>query len=164
MCFHCEPYFVSYWWFFLVCFDRIWSGLECPVDHWWNIQRDSNGKLKMEETVCICSQPPLVNSSTPVTWWPLFGPCPSIYPEAHPSLQRSSQNCTSSAKCCSVFLPADLLNVKWVSALRVCLSQWCWVIHATSSCVGKCAEEEAGHVPSDMSYGFKMLNAFANRY
>lgn len=88
--------FVSYWSFFLFFFDRIWS-VQLIIN-----ETSSESKLKMtlEEPVCICLQPPLVNSSTPVTWWPLFGPCPSIYPEAHPSLQRSTQNCTSSAKCC----------------------------------------------------------------
>lgn len=100
-----EPYFVLYW----GCFGLFWQDLEWPeVSSWSLMKHPARERRQVKNDFrgnCICLQPPLVNSSTPVTWWPLFGPCPSIYPEAHPSLQRSSQNCTSSAKCCSVFLP-----------------------------------------------------------
>lgn len=75
-----------------------------------------------------------------------------------------SPNCTSSAKCCGVFVSTRLPSwtVKWVSAVRVRLSRWCWVIHATSSCVGKCPKEEARQGPPVLTYGFKMFHAFAN--
>lgn len=36
----------------------------------------------------VCQQYPSINMGTPVTNWPLFGPCQSIYPEAHHSQQK----------------------------------------------------------------------------
>ncbi len=45
----------------------------------------------------VCLQHPSVNKGTPITNWPLFGPCQSIYPEAHHSQQKPESTSKNSA-------------------------------------------------------------------